>query len=412
MTSTQLRIAMVSPTLGSAFGLEQVLMTSVSGLRVKGHEVFLIGEKAFDSLPKEETPYLIPGLFSTPALLKPGQLKKVKEDFAQVLSKLSPHVVHFLDQPHADLIDLAVSKYPCVLTAHTVAPTCPASHRLANQSSVCDRLSGWSCLWENKKLQCLDGFKSDLHRAHVIYEYERKRAATKQMKAIIAISRYVEEKLLENGFSKSQVRLIYNPLPHLSEIKPLSRPLPLIVSACRLVPLKGIEFAIRALKKIEHRNWEYWILGEGTLEQSLKDLVRELKLEERVLFKGKTARIQTLEILQSATLFLQPNVGPEGFGLSVAEALSLGTPAVGFDTPALNEIIEHDQNGYLVKAKDIEGLSQAIQKILASPETRERLSKNGGEKITKIFSEDAFIDSTLNLYHEILSLKGSVDFQY
>lgn len=68
-----MRIAMVSPTLGSAFGLEQVLMLSVLGLRELGHKVVLIGEIAHSSLSKNESAVLIPGLFSTPLfwLLKP-----------------------------------------------------------------------------------------------------------------------------------------------------------------------------------------------------------------------------------------------------------------------------------------------------------------------------------------------------
>ncbi|MBM4317083.1 MAG: glycosyltransferase family 4 protein [Deltaproteobacteria bacterium] len=402
MSPNKLRIAMISPTLGSAFGLEQVLMTSVKGLRDRGHEVFLIGEKAFDSLPKTEFPTLIPGLFSTPALLKPVQLKRVKQEFLKVLGTLNPDILHFLDQPHADLIDLATSLYSCVLTAHTVAPTCPASHRLANDSQVCDHKSGWSCLLQNKTFHCLNTFKTDLHRSHVLYEFESKRRATKKMKAIIAISRYVESKLLENGFSKSQVKLIYNPLPQWDFVERIEVKTPLLVSACRLVPLKGLEFAIRALKVIESLDWEYWILGEGPLSEPLKSLVKSLKLEHKIIFKGKTPREKTLEILNSATLLLQTNVGPEGFGLSVAEALSLGTPAIAFDTPALNEIIEHGKNGFLVKPKDIASLSQTIQALLQSPALRAELSRYGREKTLKTFSEHTFIDSTLQLYTQII----------
>jgi glycosyltransferase involved in cell wall biosynthesis len=393
---------MISPTLGSAFGLEQVLMTSVKGLRSRGHEVFLIGERAFESLPKSESPTLIPGLFSTPALLKPAQLKRVKQEFLKALENINPDILHFLDQPHAALIDLATSLFSCVLTAHTVAPTCPASNRLANDTQVCDRKSGWSCLLQNKSSHCLENFKTDLHRSHVLYEFESKRRATKKMKAIIAISRYIESKLLENGFSESQVKLIYNPLPQWDFVESIVVKTPLLVSACRLVPLKGLEFTIRALKEIESLDWEYWILGEGPLSEPLKSLVKSLKLDHKIIFKGKTAREKTLEIVKSATLFLQTNVGPEGFGLSVAEALSLGTPAIAFDTPALNEIIEHGKNGFLVKAKDIASLSKTIQALLQDPKLRAELSRYGQEKTPQTFSERTFIDSTLQLYTQLL----------
>ncbi len=401
----RLRIAMISPTLGAAFGLEQVLMTSVNGLRQRGHHVILIGEKAFDSLPKNENPILIEGLFSTPALLKPGQLKRVKKALNNALKESHPDVVHFLDQPHADLIDLATQNYPCVLTAHTVAPTCPASHRLANETGICEKPSGWGCLVQNKTVNCLNQFKSDLHRTHVIYEFESKRKATQKMKAIIAISRYVERKLLENGFSRSQVKLVYNPLPQWGSWEgPVSTfsQRPLLISACRLVPLKGLEYALRALKKVESLDWEYHILGEGPLRNSLEKLAKDLQLEQRVRFLGKMPREETLKLIQSATLFLQPNVGPEGFGLSVAEALSLGTPALAFDTPALNEIIEHGKNGLLVPSKNVSALAEAIQCLLQDNELLSRMGEYGKKHTLAQFSENAFMDSTLKLYQEIV----------
>ena len=105
---------------------------------------------------------------------------------------------------------------------------------------------------------------------------------------------------------------------------------------------------------------------------------------------------------QSATLFLQPNVGPEGFGLSVAEALSLGTPALAFDTPALNEIIEHGKNGLLVPSKNVSALAEAIQCLLQDNELLSRMGDYGKKHTLAQFSENAFMDSTLKLYQEIV----------
>ncbi len=398
-----LKIAMVSPTLGTAFGLEQVLMLSVQGLRERGIKIFLIGEIAHSSLSENESPILVPGLFSTPALIAPKALHRVLENYKKAISQIKPDLIHFLDQPHAEIIKFSTAHYPCVLTAHTVAPTCPASHRLAEETSVCHKKSGWSCLIQNKTYGCLNGFKTDLHRSHAIYDFKIKKKATQKIQAIVAISRYVESALLENGFSKEQVKLIYNPLPAFNSIGRFSSSKPLIVSACRLVPLKGIEYAIRALKLIEPLDWQYWILGEGPLKDSLTKLVQELKLETRILFKGKQSRSETLATIQSAKVFLQPNVGPEGFGLSVAEALSLGTPAIAFATPALDEIIFDGKNGFLVPSKDVASLSKAIEKLLSDPKKHSEFSSYGKKDTPERFSEKNFIDSTLSLYQTMVT---------
>ncbi|NBY21268.1 glycosyltransferase family 1 protein [bacterium] len=401
MTPAQLKIAMVSPTLGTAFGLEQVLMLSVQGLRERGHEVFLIGESANESFPEGESKELISGLFSTPTLLAPQQLARTIHCFEKSLESFSPDIVHFLDQPHAEIIKTATSKYPCVLTAHTVSPTCPASHRLAGDH-VCQKKSGWKCLLENRSTGCLGSFKTDLHRSHAILDFKLKKTATHKMKAIIAISQYVETTLLDNGFSKNQVKLIYNPLPEFKVEHKAFSPAPLILSACRLVPLKGIEYAIRALKLIEHLSWEYRIVGDGPLKTELQDLVKDLNLESRVIFLGKKERKETLDWMASAEIFLQPNIGPEGFGLSVAEAQALGTPTIAFDTPALNEIIENGKTGYLVTSKDTLALSQAIQKLLVDTDHRSRMSELGKSQTPRKFSKKKFIDDTLSLYQEVV----------
>jgi glycosyltransferase involved in cell wall biosynthesis len=408
----QLRIVMVSPSLGTAFGLEQVLMQSVRGLRGRGHSVFLIGEKAHESLPSSETPVLIPALFSHSAILNPLCSRQILKQFQSALEGFSPDLVHFLDQPLAQAIDYAATHYPCVLTSHTVAPTCPASHRLIQGAFGCEKKAGWGCLYQNKNFHCLDGFKTDTHRAHVVAEFQLKRKATQKIKAIVAISRYIEATLLKNGFSEEQVKLIYNPLPKRDDLfapkAGAAPPSPLLVSACRLVPLKGIEFAIRALKDKKHLDWTYWILGEGELKEPLIQLVSDLNLETRIHFKGKLSHAETLKTIQSAHIFLQPNVGPEGFGLSVAEAISLGVPAIAFDAPALNEIIEENKNGLLVPLYNKEALGNAIEKLLTEPSLRDRLSAYGKTVTPHRFSEAFFLDSTLHLYGEILKSSNSL----
>ena len=169
------------------------------------------------------------------------------------------------------------------------------------------------------------------------------------------------------------------------------------------MPLKGIEYGIRALKIIEHLDWDYWILGDGGLKNSLTKLVKELKLDHKITFKGKVSREESLENIRSATIFLQPNVGPEGFGLSVAEALCLGTPAVAFNTPALDEIIESEKNGYLVTARDTKALSEAIKKLISDPEKRFQFSEFGKTHTPERFSDKFFLNATLALYKEIVT---------
>lgn len=401
-----MRIAIISPKLGDAFGQERVVMDSVGALRALGHEAILIGEsdvgiQSNPALGRVES-YLIPHLFSLHYLTQPFKLHQVMRRLNRLLAQLKPELIHWVDQPHHQILKWSVKHFPSLLTAHTVAPSCPASHRLLNDNHPCQFQSGWGCIRINRRGHCLNFLKSDLRRLHAIRAYKLKKQQTFRLGKVLAISEYVKQTLIKDGYPASQIELVYNPVELPTSVSALEqKPNHLIVSACRLVPLKGIEHAIHALKEIEALNWNYWILGTGPLENSLKQLVSKLGLSERIRFLGRTSRDETLQIMSSADIFLQTNVGPEGFGLALAEAAGLGRACIAFDVPALNEIILHEKTGLLISPKDTGALSNAIEELLCSPTLRMRLGAAAKSRIQKEFSLSTHTTKTLDIYQSL-----------
>lgn len=399
-----MRIAMFSPVLGDAFGQERVMRDSIIMLRKLGHEVFLFGDTIAGNVPECESVYSLEGICGIHPFTPRAEVRDLHERVFSRLTEIKPDLVHFIDQFDAHLMLKAAKNYPCILTAHTVAPTCPSSQRLIhfNQveqlSSVCTKKSGWSCLFYHKMFGCLSAYKSDFHRVHALHHYKKKRAALQEFKKIIAISEYVKNTLIEDGFPTEKIATVCNPVS-VDPVSPLENaPNPLIVCASRLVELKGIDFLIHALKEIQNEPWTLWICGDGPLRADLTNLVGSLDLTAKVVFKGRTNREETTRILQAATLVVQPNIGPEGFGLTVAEAQSLGKPVVAYDIPALNEIIENEGTGLLVKPKSISELSQKIEKLLKDPALRTQFGNAGRERIKKLYSPEAHLRATLEVY--------------
>lgn len=397
---------MFSPVLGDAFGQERVMRDSINLLRKVGHEVFLFGDTVAGTIPQCEKVFPLEGLCDIHPLSPKTEVADMHEKVFSKLSDVKPDLIHFIDQFDARLMHNAAKAYPCVFTAHTVAPTCPSSQRLIyfNQveqlNSVCSKKSGWSCLFYNKMFGCLSGFKTDAHRAHAIYHYKQKRSALGEFKKIIAISQFVKEMLLKDGFDETKIATVYNPV-EVAPVEPLKDvPTNLIVCASRLVELKGVDFLVHALKKITAEKYTLWICGDGPLRADLTNLVGSLEMNSRIVFKGRTSREETTRILQAASIVVQPNIGPEGFGLTVAEAQSLGKPVVAYNIPALNEIIQDEETGLLAKPKSVTDLSEKIERLLKDPTLAARFGAAGRERMRNRFSPQAHLNATLEVYRE------------
>lgn len=394
---------MISATLGDAFGQERVMRDSSELLRQAGHEVFFLADWRMGNLPACEGHRFVPGIAGVGTLSSALKVKALGNEIAAYLKSIRPDVVHFIDQFDFRLMDRVVSEYPTVLTAHTVSPTCPAGTRhIKTDVPTCGKKSGLACLVHQRELGCLDGFRGLLRKAHVVQTYLLRRRVMKRIPIAIAISRYVESVLRHDGWDGDRIRVVHNPVNPVPA--PLSVPIPenLFVVAARLVPLKGIEYALQALSRLQHRPWTLWICGEGPYRPQLEHWVRELGLTGRVEFKGRVPAENLFAYLQSTRALLQPNVGPEGFGLSVAEALALGAPAITFDVPALNEIVEHERTGLLVKAKDVTGLQKAIEKILDND--IHRVLRENALRSKSRYSPEAHLSGTLASYRDAISI--------
>lgn len=402
-----MRILFLSPTLGDAYGQEQIVQITNSLLRAQGHQTFFLADYLVGPVPPCEASYTLPGLSKIGVLSAPWRLFKTRKKLKQILTEVQPDIIHFIDQLDARLMTFLSQQYPCLLTAHTVAPTCPSSQRFfTKQGGVCELKSGWSCLKNHKRQPCLDNFKSPIHRFHAVLEFQFKKRSLKSFSVIGAISPYIENRLKEDGFSHEQVVPIYNPVlfPNPTPKSLDSAPKNLLVVASRLVPLKGIDCLIHCLSHVKDLPWTCWIFGDGPQREELQQLAAKLSLADRILFKGKRSSIEVQRALGSALALIQPNRGPEGFGMAVAEASALGVPVIGYDVPAINDLITHGENGLLAPLNPKLGLSQKIRELLEDPDLTKQLKASGPHKMASKYSADQHIQQTLHAYQKCREL--------
>jgi len=173
----------------------------------------------------------------------------------------------------------------------------------------------------------------------------------------------------------------------------------------RVVQDKGHEYFLWAAKKLiqnSHPDIKILIVGEGPYLKPTKELVRQLHLDEYVLFLGNIDDVTYA--LAVIDIFVLPAVWREGFGLSIIEAMALAKPVIVTNIWALNELVHNRVNGLLVEPKDTNDLANAIGELLNDKELCEKVALNGAEMVKREFSILQMAQRVDKLYQQILKV--------
>lgn len=149
----------------------------------------------------------------------------------------------------------------------------------------------------------------------------------------------------------------------------------------RLAEKKGVRYLMEAMREVEAR---LVIVGTGPLETELKRLAEQTKAD--IQFWGNRSHEELKIIIPSADLFVAPSVtavggDTEGIPVSIMEAMASGVPVVASDSGGISDLVKHQENGLLIKEKDVEGIAEAINKVLLNQKLAGRLSKRAMEMI-------------------------------
>jgi glycosyltransferase involved in cell wall biosynthesis len=399
-----MRILMISPFVGDRYGQERVLRDSSRLLRSAGHEVFVVAAAQHGEMPALEGHHFVPELGFLHSLSPKADVKQALGALNRYALQVKPDLVHFIDAFDARVVNFFLPRVATVYAAHSVAPTCPSSNRITNQG-ICGKRSGYACLAHNRKYQCLEGYRGTLRQAHAVYNHLVRTRALKKCGAVIAVSDYIQHRLEADGWDASKITRIYNPVEVKARPAPDGHPVPenLMVCASRLSPIKGIDGLLDALAELKDLPWQLHLCGDGPLRMEMSTRCRTLGIENRVHFLGTTGFERTRQIISSARVLLQPNLGPESFGLSAAEAISMGVPVIASNVPALNEIVSHEKNGLLVPERSPRAMAESIRRLLTDDVLHTRLSQAGPAWIRQQFSPAQHLKQTLEVYESLVT---------
>ena len=178
---------------------------------------------------------------------------------------------------------------------------------------------------------------------------------------------------------------------------------PVVLGAGRLTYQKNFSVLVDAAKMVKEKvpDVKFIVGGEGELRTDLEAQIARLNLEDTVLLPGNIMNLP--EMMQSADLFVLPSKY-EGLPLVLLEAMASGLPAVGSSIKGTIDVIENGKNGLLTELDDVDGLANAIIKLLTDRNRRMKMSVEAIETISSKFSFNSLLNKLENIYGRVSGL--------
>lgn len=149
-----------------------------------------------------------------------------------------------------------------------------------------------------------------------------------------------------------------------------------VLCVSRLIERKGIRYLIEAISKLDSEKVKLTLVGEGNQEAELKQLVRELELDDSVIFKGYVSHEKISEIYKKSDIFALPSLN-EGMSNALLEALAAGLPVIVTDTGGTSELI--DENGFIVEKSNSDDIVEALKLMIEQPNLLKKMGERSRE---------------------------------
>jgi glycosyltransferase involved in cell wall biosynthesis len=171
-----------------------------------------------------------------------------------------------------------------------------------------------------------------------------------------------------------------------------------------LVPEKGVDLILRACAGLVG-DWQLTLAGEGSSRAELERLAAALQIADRMRFAGRIGSdAMPMFYHELDVLVLPSRTRPnwkEQFGRVLVEAMACGVAVIGSDCGEIPQVI--GGAGLVFAEEDVVGLREALQRLLDSPEERQRLAAVGRQRVLDHFTMQQIAEQTLMVYRQLVT---------
>ena len=218
------------------------------------------------------------------------------------------------------------------------------------------------------------------------------------------------------GVDKERINVIYNGIDdsiihainnRAISNKLLKKTLPMITDGTKIVgqvsrlhKTKDIDTIIKAAEKLVDKNLIFLIIGDGPDKDRLNYLIKNLKLEHKVILLG--AKTNVFSWIRNFDISLLSSHS-EGMPNAILEYMICEKPVVASNIDSMEEIIVHGKTGLLFEPGNVEELVKNILNLLSDNSYRKKIANNGKRHVKKIFTIDREFNEHYSIYEKLLN---------
>jgi glycosyltransferase involved in cell wall biosynthesis len=169
-------------------------------------------------------------------------------------------------------------------------------------------------------------------------------------------------------------------------------------------PLKLIEAFGQALPSNPHMY--LLMVGDGDQKEEAVALIERLRLKDKI--KLESFRQDVPDVLNAADIFVLPSLW-EGLPIGLLEAMAMGKAVIASNVDGTSEVIQHDQNGWLVETEGlVSNLSNALVQLGTDETKRKRYQYAALQTVNEKYNAANMTRTIEDLYRQVLQKKGPV----
>ncbi len=234
------------------------------------------------------------------------------------------------------------------------------------------------------------------------------------LERIVTVSESIRQTLIEDGVRPGLVRVVYEgvDLDWIDRVKSPGLPVPrrgLVVGmVAHLSAEKGHRTLLEAAGRIADRfpATQYVLVGDGVLREELLEYTRRLGLGEQVHFTG--FRSDSDALMKEFDIFCLPSLS-EGLSSAILSAMANRLPVIATQVGGIPELVQDGETGILTPPGQSLPLSEALARMLESESMRTSFGHAGRRRIEREFTLSLKLDRSERLLQDLL---GSANFRY
>lgn len=219
---------------------------------------------------------------------------------------------------------------------------------------------------------------------------------------VIGVSEVIKNRVINFTNRKYKLDVIYNGFNFKKFNRIRTDNYIRIITVASLIERKGLTYAIESMNLLfkKFNNIEYRIIGNGPCEKDLKAKVSQYKLNDKIKFFDFLPHDKILKEMCNADIFILPS-WDEAFGVVYIEAMSFKIPVIGTKNEGISDIIIDGENGFLAEAKNVNEITEKLEKLALDEKFRKSMGEKGYNSIIDLtWKKNA--ENYLKIYNSLL----------